>query len=129
MYTCMCVCVCVSVSVCACVHVPYLCCPDVCSPLWTQHTCTPSMALTTYSCLFHRAKFNIAVLHEFVRLHKFNGLDLVQALRWVLTRMSISVLPITFSLSLHALFAQFSSLGYLRFLVPLSELVSSSFFL
>ena len=98
--TCMCECVrvyehvsvWVSVSVCACVRVPYLCWPDVCSPLWTQHTCSPSTALTTYSCLFHRAKFNIAVLHEFVRLHKFNGLDLVQALRWVLTRMSISVL-------------------------------------
>ena len=119
MHVCVCVSAWVSVSVCACVHVPYLCWPDVCSPVWTQHTCAPSMALTTHSPLFHRAKFNIAVLHEFVRLHKFNGLDLVQALRWVLTRMSNSVLPVSFFLSLHSLFAQFYSLS-LHFLVPLS---------
>ena len=45
---------------------------------------------------------------------------------WQECQFLFSLLP---SLSLHSLFAQFSSLGYLRFLVPLSELVSSSFFL
>lgn len=38
------------------------------------------------SCLFpDRDEFSIQVLHAFVELHEFTDLNLVQALRWVLS--------------------------------------------
>ena len=57
-----------------------ICCGDF-NP--TPLTLPPCVSDTHTRIHMYRKDFNIAVLQEFVRLHKFHGMDLVQALRYV----------------------------------------------
>ena len=56
--------------------------PPFLSYLIHSHVCVRSFTLLVCDT-FLRKQFNIQVLQEFVRLHKFHGMDLVQALRYI----------------------------------------------